>query len=138
MVEAAFVTHSPIPPIYPYLPFTLGYLIYIYIYIHIHITLLLLLKQKPQFHLQLQATCFQVTIVSVIQLNNGSLSYLNHKWPGSGGGTGVFVSIIIAATVYNNIYFIYYYYMKIYYSCKALMHTQPSIILYRQACILHY
>ena len=28
MVEAAFVTHFPIPPIYPYLPFTPGYLIY--------------------------------------------------------------------------------------------------------------
>ena len=29
MVEAAlnFVTHFPIPPIYPYLPFALGYLI---------------------------------------------------------------------------------------------------------------
>ena len=27
MVEAAFVTHFPIPPIYPYLPFTPGYLI---------------------------------------------------------------------------------------------------------------
>ena len=26
MVEAAFVTHFPIPPIYPYLPFTPGYL----------------------------------------------------------------------------------------------------------------
>ena len=26
MVEATFVTHSPIPPIYPYLPFTPGYL----------------------------------------------------------------------------------------------------------------
>ena len=27
MVEVAFVTHFPIPPIYPYLPFTPGYLI---------------------------------------------------------------------------------------------------------------
>ena len=27
MVEAAFVTYFPIPPIYPYLPFTPGYLI---------------------------------------------------------------------------------------------------------------
>ena len=27
MVEAAFVTHFPIPPIYPYLPFTPGYYI---------------------------------------------------------------------------------------------------------------
>ena len=29
MVEAAFVTHFPIPPIYPYLPFTPGYYIMI-------------------------------------------------------------------------------------------------------------
>ena len=47
MVEAAFVAHFPIPPIYPYLPFTPGYLmsamdiVYIYIiclYIHAHVT----------------------------------------------------------------------------------------------------
>ena len=31
MVEAAFVAHFPIPPIYPYLPFTPGYLIVMYI-----------------------------------------------------------------------------------------------------------
>ena len=92
-------SHSSYLPLPPRLP---------YIYI-----LLLLLKQKPQFHLQLQATYFQVTMASVIQLNNGSLSYLNHKWPGSGGGTGVFVSIIIAATVYNNIYYILLLYKDI-------------------------
>ena len=38
MVEAAFVTHFPIPPIYPYLPFTPGYLIgKIITAIHMHI-----------------------------------------------------------------------------------------------------
>ena len=35
MVEAAFVTHFPIPPIYPYLPFTLGYYIISFIYDYI-------------------------------------------------------------------------------------------------------
>ena len=38
MVETAFVTHFPIPPIYPYLPFTPGYLIYtIDIPTHLHV-----------------------------------------------------------------------------------------------------
>ena len=32
MVETAFVTHFPIPPIYPYLPFTPGYLISMILY----------------------------------------------------------------------------------------------------------
>ena len=36
MVEAAFVTYFPIPPIYPYLPFTPGYLT------HLHVSLLLM------------------------------------------------------------------------------------------------
>ena len=36
MVETAFVTHFPIPPIYPYLPFTPGYLTLLFTYMHLH------------------------------------------------------------------------------------------------------
>ena len=59
-----------------------------------------LFKQKLQFYHQFQATYFQITMASRWTVQCKSHSHLNTtKWPGNGGGTGVFVSIIIAATV---------------------------------------
>ena len=51
MVEAAFVTHFPIPPIYPYLPFTPGY----------HITMAYQVINLNHF-LKFRLTGFQLTV----------------------------------------------------------------------------